>query len=54
MFAWLFPVLKDRILNKGDFGMLTVDKLIKCNKWLTIVIVEAILIGILLGLEYYT
>ena len=54
VFAWLFPILKDRILNKGDFGTLTVDKLIQCNKWLTIVIVEAVLIGILLALEYYT
>ena len=52
LFAWMFPWLNDRILNKGDFGELTFEQLLKLNKWITIVIFELLIIAILLFFEF--
>lgn len=51
IFAWLFPALRDKILNKGDFGELTFNRLFKLNKWTTIFIFEVIIIGVLIFIE---
>jgi uncharacterized protein len=54
IFAWLFPTLQKRILNKGDFGKLTFDKLFKLKKWTTIIIFELIIVTTLLIIEILT
>ena len=54
LFAWCFPVLQKKILNKGDFGQLTFDKLLKQKKWVTIIIFELIIVTTLLLLEIFT
>jgi hypothetical protein len=53
IFAWLFPMLRDRILNKGDFGELTFNQLFKLNKWILIFIFEVIIIGVLISIEMF-
>ncbi|MBE0535284.1 MAG: YeeE/YedE family protein [Phycisphaerae bacterium] len=54
IFAWAFPRLTEVILNKGDFGKLTFDQLLKLNRWVTIAIFEAMIITVLVLLEIYT
>ena len=51
VFAWLFPVLSDRILNRGDFGELTFDKLLKIDKWKCVLLFEMIIISVLAVIE---
>jgi len=53
IFASLFPKLDSTILNKGDFGKLTIDKLIGVSKWTAIAIVEILIILTLLGIEFF-
>jgi len=54
IFAWLYPRLSEVILNKGDFGKLTFDQLLKLNKWLTIAIFETAIAATLILLELYS
>lgn len=54
LFAALFPALRDRILNRGDFGKLTFDQLLKLNRWTTVLIFESIIIAALVILERLT
>ena len=51
LFAIVFPKLQERILDKGDFGQLTFDQLLKINKLTGVVIFEFIIILILVGIE---
>ena len=53
VFASLFPRLNKSILNKGDFGKLTLDQLFKLNKWTTIIIVEVVILAVLLCIERF-
>jgi hypothetical protein len=52
IFVEIYPKIKDRILAKGPFPVVTVQEFLKLNTWLTIVIMEAVMIGFLLLLEY--
>lgn len=54
LFAALFPVLRNRILNKGDFGKLTFDQLLKLNRWITVLIFETVIIAVLIAIERLT
>jgi hypothetical protein len=47
MFAALFPQLEASVLHKGDFGDLTLPRLLKVNPW-AVVIPAAIALGALL------
>ena len=51
LFASLYPRLKDGILRKGDFGNLTLPRLLKVNDWIVIVPLSALLILVLYLLE---
>lgn len=51
IFAWLFPALREKILNRGDFGKLTFDRLFKLNKWIVVFIFEFVIICILVVIE---
>ncbi|MCX6700434.1 MAG: YeeE/YedE thiosulfate transporter family protein [Methanomicrobiales archaeon] len=52
IFAELYPVIKNRLLIKGPLPAITVQELLRLNIWLTIIIMEAAMIGFLLLLEY--
>ncbi|MFU8826113.1 MAG: YeeE/YedE thiosulfate transporter family protein [Brevefilum sp.] len=49
LFAALYPKLRSGILQKGDYGDLTLPKLFKVNDWV-VVIPAAVLIGLILYL----
>jgi hypothetical protein len=51
LFAAVFPKLRDTVLNKGDFGQLTFDRLLKVNTWAAVVIFEFVIVGILFAIE---
>jgi hypothetical protein len=51
IFAWLFPALRERILNKGNFGELTFGQLFKLNKWMVVIIFEVTIICVLVVIE---
>jgi hypothetical protein len=51
VFAWAFPFLREKILNKGDFGELTFDRLLKLNTWAVIAIFELMIVGVLIAIE---
>lgn len=51
LFAAAFPKLRDTILNRGDFGELTFDRLLKVNTWIAIVIFECAIVGVLVAIE---
>jgi hypothetical protein len=51
LFAALYPKLKDGILKVGDFGNLTVPRLLKVNDWLVIVPLSGLLILLLYLME---
>ncbi len=53
LFAWMFPILQKCILNKGDFGTLTFDRLLKLNRAITVIIFEAGIIGVLVLIEVH-
>lgn len=46
IFAVMYPKLKDGILKKGDFGNITLPRLLKVNDW--VVVVPAVVIIVLL------
>ncbi|MCU0640148.1 MAG: YeeE/YedE family protein [Candidatus Krumholzibacteria bacterium] len=51
IFAELYPGLRRGILAKGDFGDLTLPKLLKVNDWAVIVPVAALIFILLLSIE---
>jgi hypothetical protein len=51
LFAAAYPRLKKRILKLGDFGNLTVPKLVKVNDWAVIVPLSVILVLVLYLIE---
>jgi hypothetical protein len=52
IFAELYPKIKGGFLGKGPLPAVTVQELLRLNMWLTIIIMEAGMIGFLLLLEY--
>lgn len=51
LFAAFYPKLNKRILNFGNYGNITIPELIKVNRWIVIIVVEALLLAFLLILE---
>lgn len=51
LFAAVYPRLKTRILSAGDFGDLTIPRLLKVNEWVVVIPVVAMLLGLLAWLE---
>ncbi len=51
IFAVMYPRLKDGILKKGDFGDITLPKLLKVNDWVVVVPVAAMIVLLLLWIE---
>ncbi len=51
LFAALYPRLSKGILNKGDFGDLTLPQLFKVNEWVVIIPVAALILFSLYLLE---
>lgn len=48
IFALMYPKLKDGILKKGDFGDITIPRLIKVSDWVIVVPVAALIILLLI------
>ncbi len=48
LLATIYPKIRNGILAKGDFGNLTLPKLLKVNEWLVIIPLSIILVGIML------
>ena len=51
IFAVLYPKLKDGILKMGDFGDITLPRLLKVNDWVVVVPAAVIIILILVWIE---
>ena len=51
IFAALYPRLSRSILNKGDFGDLTLPRLFKVNAWVVVIPVAGLIVGLLFWLE---
>ena len=51
LFAALYPKLRKGILTKGDYGDLTLPRLLKVNDWAVVVPVAALILLLLLLLE---
>jgi hypothetical protein len=51
LFASIYPMLKDGILKKGDFGNLTLPRLLKVNDWVVVLPLFALLILLLYLME---
>lgn len=51
LFASLYPSLKDGILTKGDFGNLTLPRLLKVNDWIVVIPLSGLLILLLYLME---
>lgn len=51
LFAGLFPKLQRSILSKGDFGDITLPRLLKVNEWLVIIPLCALLFLLLKWIE---
>jgi len=51
LFAALYPRLDRAILNKGDFGDITLPGLLKVNPWVVVIPTAALLTGLLLWME---
>ena len=51
LFASLYPRLKDGILKKGDFGNMTLPRLLKVNDWVVVLPLFALLILLLYIME---
>jgi uncharacterized protein len=51
-FVEFYPNIKARFLMKGPFPAVTVQEFLKLNIWITIIIMEALMIGFLFLLEY--
>ncbi len=52
LFALLYPRLQATILNKGNFGDITLPQLLKVNAWYVVVPAAAVIIGLLVLLEW--
>ena len=51
LFAALYPRLKAGILSKGDFGNLTLPRLLKVNDWVVIVPLSGLIVLVLFLIE---
>jgi len=51
LFASLYPRLKDSILRKGDFGNLTLPRLLKVNDWIIIIPLSGLIVLVLFLIE---
>lgn len=51
LFAALYPRLNQGILNKGDFGDLTLPRLFKVNEWVVVIPVAVLIFLVLYWLE---
>lgn len=51
LFASLYPRLKDGILRKGDFGNLTLPRLLKVNDWIVIIPLSGLIVLLLFLIE---
>ncbi len=52
IFVRVYPKIRGGILMKGPLPAVTVQEFLRLNMWLTIFIMEAVMIGFLLLLEY--
>jgi hypothetical protein len=52
LLAAVYPKLRDGILKKGDFGNLTLPKLLKVNDWIVIIPLSGLLILLLYLMEH--
>jgi uncharacterized protein len=51
IFAVVYPKIKDGILKKGDFGDITIPRLLKVNDWVVVVPAVALIVLMLLWIE---
>ncbi len=51
IFAVMYPQLKDGILKKGDFGDITLPRLLKVNDWVVVVPVVVLIVLFLFWIE---
>ncbi|NIV36451.1 MAG: YeeE/YedE family protein, partial [Anaerolineae bacterium] len=51
LFASLYPRLKSGILSKGDFGNLTLPRLLKVNDWIIIIPLSGLIVLVLFLIE---
>ena len=51
IFAALYPKLQRSILNKGDFGMVTLPRLLKLNPWVVVIPAATLLTALLYWME---
>lgn len=51
IFAVMYPKLKDGILKKGDFGDITLPRLLKVNDWVVVVPAVALIVLLLFWME---
>ncbi|MFO7720398.1 MAG: YeeE/YedE thiosulfate transporter family protein, partial [Gillisia sp.] len=51
IFAVMYPGLKDGILKKGDFGDITIPRLLKVNDWVVVVPAVVVIILFLFWIE---
>ncbi|MHB8995842.1 MAG: DUF6691 family protein [Armatimonadota bacterium] len=51
LFAWLYPWLLPRVLQRGDFGELTLPQLLRASPWAVIVPLALLLTGLLYWLK---
>lgn len=51
LFAALYPKLRTGILAKGDFGDITIPKLLKVNDWVVVIPVAVLILTLLIWLE---
>ncbi|MBN1634821.1 MAG: YeeE/YedE family protein [Ignavibacteria bacterium] len=51
IFAIMYPKLKDGILKIGDFGDITIPRLLKVNDWVVVVPVVALIVLLLVWIE---
>lgn len=51
LFAALYPKLRTGILQKGDFGDLTLPKLFKVNDWVVVIPAAVLILSVLIWME---
>ncbi|MDP3451950.1 MAG: YeeE/YedE thiosulfate transporter family protein [Bacteroidales bacterium] len=51
IFAIMYPKLKDGILQKGEFGDITIPRLLKVNDWVVVLPVAALIILLLVWIQ---
>lgn len=54
LFAALYSWLRDRVLNRGDFGTLTLPEILRVNRWVVIAPICVGMILLLMGIEVWT